>query len=159
MRFPLSFVVAAAGAVACAGHMGGGGPAPAVPIDPDSTRWIAHIQPARMDALGINVFGEIRVSPGRKPGTSHIELNITGAPVGAELPWIIRTGRCGAVNPVDVGYPESYRTIEARGDGTASLEYDLPAVLSTTEDHQIDIFAGIMQRNSIVACGLFAPIT
>jgi hypothetical protein len=158
MRTSVSLALFLAAVGACGGHSGlAYDGTPINPGEVDSTQWVAHLEPERMGSSFTGVFGVVHLGPGAKAGNSHAEVSLLGAPIGAELPWIIRSGRCGDVDARDLGLTASYRWLDVRGDGTASLKVELPALVIEGDSH-VDVLAGPGRTHDIVACGELAPV-
>jgi len=161
MRRSLQFIVVAAtcvGAWACGDWSGAPGARGVSSLSSDvpAMRWVARLQPQTMLGTLTGIFGEVDLKPDAIAGVTIATVNIEGAPPGEHLAWVIRSGACGDVPDRDLGLTASYRWLDVRGDGTASLQVTLPNLLLNQEAH-VEIFAGPSELRPVVACGRLVP--
>lgn len=86
-------------------------------------------------------------------GKQRVEVQLSGAPAGATLPWHIHSGSCAdGMTPI-VGSPSLYTAIGTSGDGTGSIMADIPVTLAAGQRYHVNVHASPSDMGTIVACG------
>ena len=112
---------------------------------------VATLSPASSPVTGL-----VRLQPTNRAGEVRATITVRGAPIGAQLPWHVRQGRCDENGP-ELGAQAAYRTLDVRADGTADLRVTLPITVPTTGTYSVRVLLDRSQMDRIVACGVLSP--
>jgi hypothetical protein len=111
-------------------------------------RWTASVQPQ----AGSSISGTLTVSQGNSANRTRANVSLTGATPGASLPWHIHQGTCDAPGPI-VGPREAYTMLGVSGDGTATIQAELPFAVPASGAYSINVHRSATEMGTIVACG------
>ncbi len=133
-------------------------------VDPNALglTWVAHLNPTRnIGSTGNRMAGDVRVTPSTTNlNGSHIVLQVTGGALSAQHPWVIASGTCTGLIPVDLGGRAMYPPLELRSDGAGKVTADLPIVIPIDQRYHVALFnkASAMADEEMVACGELAIV-
>ena len=94
----------------------------------------------------------------RDPNGSKAVIHVSNATPGGVHPWSIRTGPCGAENPV-FGDASAYPNLKVEKDGAAQTSANLSAPFPTTGNYSLEVRASPTNMGTVIACGNLAPPT
>ena len=110
---------------------------------------------APQNYTGGQVSGRIRLVPTGRTGELRAEISLRGAGYQNQLPWVIRTGRCGESGQ-DVGNPLAYRQITTGADGAAQLNATVQVAIPEGETVHVAVLRSPTQRDQVIACGVLS---
>lgn len=123
-------------------------PPPAVSEPAPLSDWSAAL--AAPAGTGAALSGAVSVQSGGAHVSAAISLG--GSQPGAEHPWHIHRGRCGAAGPI-VGDPSAYPPLRPAGDGRATAQVQLATALLADSAYSVNVHASPTNMSTIIACG------
>jgi hypothetical protein len=112
-----------------------------------SPEWKTTLKPGE----GSSITGTAKVEAKGDKAT-EAEINIKGAPAGAELPWHVHSGKCGTGGAV-VGAATAYPVLKVKDNGEAKGEAKLDIATPTSGDYSVNVHKSAGEMKTIVACG------
>ncbi len=114
----------------------------------DAGKWTTTLE----SKGGTMVVGTASAMPGSTPGTTAVEIAITGAPANGVHPWHVHVGSCSSGGDI-VGPPTDYAplTADANGAATSMATVNVPA--PTSGDFHVNVHMSPTDLGTIVACG------
>ena len=104
---------------------------------------------------GGQISGKAKLTPTGKAGEMRAEIEIRGAGFQNQMPWAVRTGRCGEQGQ-EIGNPISYRMLTSAGDGTARVNTNVQVTIPDGQTHSVVVYRSQNERSVIVSCGVLS---
>jgi hypothetical protein len=133
----------------------------AVEIDPSAqpvqNRWNGTLA-SPPELAGVSAIrGSAWMGPHEKnPDRSQAQVSLSNAVPGAEHPWHVHRGRCGADQGI-FGSADAYKPLKVGNKGRADSEAELSVPTPKTGEFFVNVHASAQNMRAIVACGNLAP--
>lgn len=149
-----SLILVALAASSCGGRK-------AVEIDPSAqpaqNRWNGTVA-SPPELAGVSAIrGSAWMGPHAKNADrTQAGVNLSNAVPGAEHPWHVHRGNCGADQGI-FGAADAYKPLKVNGEGRASSVAELSVPTPKTGEFFVNVHASVQNMRAIVACGNLAP--
>jgi hypothetical protein len=84
-------------------------------------------------------------------GKTRVQINLSRAQSGVELPWHLHRGTCGNDQGI-VGDPAKYGLLATASDGSATGVATLEVTMPTEGEYMVNVHASALDM-TVVACG------
>lgn len=91
------------------------------------------------------------------PDSLRASVRVTGAQAGAEYPWMVHRGTCGA-NGAVFGNVEQYPNIQVGQDGTGQATALLAMAVPAEGDYSVHVHKSTTDL-ALIACGTLKPVS
>lgn len=136
---------------------------PAVEVDPKNARlrnlWNATLATPAELAGAIQMRGSATMGPISDSAETRVTLTLANATPGGTHPWEVHQGQCGGTDGGMVGSSDAYEPVKVDSDGRARESADLKIAFPESGDYFVEVYAAASNRETVVACGNFAPPT
>ena len=150
-----SLILVALAASSCGGRK-------AVEIDPSAqavqgNRWNGTLS-SPPELAGVSAIrGSAWMGPDEKNADrTRAQVNLSNAVPGAQHPWHVHRGRCGADQGI-FGAADAYKPLKVDGEGRAGSVAELSGPTPKTGEFFVNVHALVQNMRAIVACGNLAP--
>lgn len=142
----LAVVVAASALGSCSVFKGSGNQ---VAIGFIGQVWNAQLAPT--PASKAPNIGGYALMGGAEAGKTRVQVNLSRAQSGVEMPWHLHRGSCGNDQGI-VGDPAKYLPLATASDGSATGVAVLDVPVPTDGEYMVNVHASALDM-TVVACG------